>query len=135
MEDPNQQFLEIKTETDLLKARQLARSFAKNLGFNIVNQTKVITAVSELVRNVILYAEQGFLVIKSIKEEQKVGIFVKIVDQGPGIADTELVLKDGYSTGGGLGKGLSGTKRLMDLFKISSKIGKGTEVEIIKWKS
>ncbi|MDD1778260.1 MAG: anti-sigma regulatory factor, partial [Candidatus Helarchaeota archaeon] len=102
-------------------------------GFGIVNQTKIITAVSELIRNVLLYAGNGWITFNEIENQGKKGLLIKVDDKGPGIANLELVLKGGFSTSRGLGKGLYGTKRLMDEFRIKSEVGIGTEVEIIKW--
>jgi serine/threonine-protein kinase RsbT len=127
------QKLEISNDPDLIKARQLARDFAIHLGFGIVNQTKIITAVSELIRNVLIYAGKGWITFNAIEDAGKKGLLIKVDDKGPGIANLELVLKGGFSTGRGLGKGLYGTKKLMDEFRIKSEVGSGTEVEIIKW--
>jgi len=127
------QKLEISKDFDLIKARQLARDLTIQLGFGIVNQTKIITAVSELIRNVLLYAGNGWITFNEIEYQDKKGLLIKVNDKGPGIANLELVLKGGFSTGGGLGKGLYGTKKLMDEFRIKSEVGSGTEVEIIKW--
>lgn len=123
----------IETEHDLLKIRGIIRSIAKELGFNIVNQTKLITAVSELTRNVILYAGKGTLFLEQTSQINKQGIKIEVKDSGPGIPDINKVLKGGYSTSGGLGKGLSGTQRLMDEFEINSEVGNGTAIMIIKW--
>lgn len=125
--------LTIETELDLIKARRLMRNLSKKMGFNVVNQTKIITAVSELTRNVLHYARRGKLTVDNISYQNKMGLRISIKDNGPGIADIEKVLKGGYSTRGGLGKGLSGTRQLMDEFEIISDLGKGTEVNIIKW--
>lgn len=125
--------LTIETELDLIKARRLMRNLSKKMGFNVVNQTKIITAVSELTRNVLHYARRGKLTVDNISYQNKMGLRISIKDNGPGIADIEKVLKGGYSTSGGLGKGLSGTRQLMDEFEIISDLGKGTEVNIIKW--
>lgn len=125
----------IEVEQDLLKIRGIIRSISKELGYNVINQTKIITAVSELTRNVLLYARKGSLFLEQISLVNKKGIKIRVKDSGPGIPDVEKVLEGGYSTSGGLGFGLSGTKRLMDEFEINTDIGKGTEVMIIKWVS
>lgn len=128
--------LTIQDKYDLVKARQLVREMSIEMGYSIVNQTKLITATSELTRNALMYAKTGKLCVKEIANEDKIGILIVVTDEGPGIKDLDLVLKDiGYSTSGGLGKGIPGTRRLMDEFYINSIIGKGTEVKIIKWKS
>ncbi|MFX0132901.1 MAG: anti-sigma regulatory factor [Candidatus Hodarchaeota archaeon] len=125
--------LEVKKGSDLIKARQLAREFAKNLGFTIINQTKIVTAVSELIRNVLDYALEGKMIVESVIKEGKKGLIILVMDKGPGIENIELAMTDGYSTSGGLGKGLSGSKKLMDEFEIKSELGVGTEVKVTKW--
>lgn len=128
------QNIQIENNMDLVKARQTVRTIAKDLNYNIVNQTKLITAVSELTRNVLIYAGKGEIIIELIETDIKKGLRITVTDEGPGIPDVDLAITDGFSTGKGLGKGLSGTKRLMDDFSIQTKVGKGTEVVIIKWK-
>jgi len=118
---------------DLVKARQTVRTIAKDLNYNIVNQTKLITAVSELTRNVLVYAGKGEIIVELIETDIKKGLRITVTDEGPGIHDVDLAITDGFSTGKGLGKGLGGTKRLMDDFSIQTEVGKGTEVVIIKW--
>lgn len=125
--------LEVNKDYDLIRARQISRDFAIQLGFSIVDQTKIITAVSELVRNILLYAGKGYITFNEIQKLGRKGILINVKDDGPGIADVTLVLKGGFSTSGGFGKGLYGTKLLMDEFIINSKVGFGTEIEIIKW--
>ena len=118
---------------DLVKARQTIRSIALDLDFGIVNQTKLITAVSELTRNVLKYAGKGKINIELIEIGTKKGLRITVTDEGPGIPDVDLAITDGFSTSKGLGKGLSGTKKLMDDFSIHTEVGKGTEIVIIKW--
>ncbi len=127
------QNIQIENNIDLVKARQVVRAIAKDLNFNIVNQTKLITAVSELTRNVLIYSGKGKIVIELLETDINKGLRITVTDDGPGIPDIDLAITDGYSTSKGLGKGLSGTKRLMDDFSIQSEVGKGTEVVIIKW--
>ena len=127
------QNIQIENNIDLVKARQVVRTVAKDLNFNIVNQTKLITAVSELTRNVLIYSGKGKIVIELLETDINKGLRITVTDDGPGIPDIDLAITDGYSTSKGLGKGLSGTKRLMDDFSIQSEVGKGTEVVIIKW--
>jgi len=127
------QNIQIENNIDLVKARQVVRTIAKDLNFNIVNQTKLITAVSELTRNVLIYSGKGKIVIELLETDINKGLRITVTDDGPGIPDIDLAITDGYSTSKGLGKGLSGTKRLMDDFSIQSEVGKGTEVVIIKW--
>ncbi len=127
------QNIQIENNIDLVKVRQVVRTIAKDLNFDIVNQTKLITAVSELTRNVLIYSGKGKIVIELLETDINKGLRITVTDDGPGIPDIDLAITDGYSTSKGLGKGLSGTKRLMDDFSIQSEVGKGTEVVIIKW--
>ena len=125
--------IEIVTEWDIVTARQIGRKEAKAIGFDTVDQARITTAISELARNIYLYAKSGEILIQHLKNNNNVGIGVLAVDQGPGIKDVRSVLEEGYSTFGGLGAGLSGVKRLMDHIEIESEIGKGTTVRIEKW--
>jgi len=127
------QNIQIESNMDLVKARQAVRTLALDLDYGIVNQTKLVTAVSELTRNVLLYAGKGEINIELIESGTKKGLKITVTDEGPGIPDIDLAITDGYSTSKGLGKGLSGTKKLMDDFSIQTEVGKGTEVVIIKW--
>ena len=127
--------INIEKDDDIIRARQLIRKLSQEIGFDNVSQTKLITVTSELTRNVLLYAKRGSLNVKSAERNENVGLEIIVTDQGPGIDNLELVLAGGYSTSRGLGKGLSGTKKLMDEFKINSEVGKGTEVKVIKWKT
>ena len=124
----------IKRDTDIVLACQKGRTLAAQLGLSGNNQVSVVIAVSEIARNILLYADQGKIVLKPVEQNQKQGVEVIAQDQGPGIADIDLVLQDGYSTGGGLGLGLSGAKRLMDEFEISSRVGEGTTIIMRKWR-
>lgn len=125
----------ILTEWDIVAARQMGRSEAKTIGFGAVDQARITTAISELARNIYLYAEQGSVTIGRFEKDGKVGIRVIAEDQGPGIDDVQLVLQDGYSSSYGLGAGLPGVKRLMDEFDIQTEVGKGTKITIVKWLS
>jgi len=118
---------------DVIMARQYTRERARELGFGLADQTRIITAVSELARNIYLYAKTGRVLIKSLYESSKKGIEIIVEDQGPSIPDIEMAMQDGYSTNKALGQGLPGTKRLMDEFEIKSEVGKGTTVVIRKW--
>jgi serine/threonine-protein kinase RsbT len=104
------------------------------LGFNLVEQTKIVTAASELARNTIDYGGGGVARVQSLRQAGRIGLRLTFEDKGPGIADIELALKDGYTTGGGLGLGLSGAKRLSNEFAIESRPGEGTRVTITRWK-
>lgn len=123
----------IVTEWDIVAARQLGRNIAKELGFDIVDQARITTAISELARNIYLYACSGKIEIEKAVFGDKVGMIIIASDEGPGIEDIRLVMEDGYSTLGGLGAGLPGVKRLMDRIDIQSAKEKGTIVRIEKW--
>jgi serine/threonine-protein kinase RsbT len=126
--------VQLDYESDIVNARNAAREFARDLGFGMVDQTRIATAVSELARNVIRYAQSGSVVIKAVELRERTGIEITVIDQGPGIEDLELAMQEGYSTSGSLGKGLPGTRRLMDEFTINSIQGVGTTIIIRKWK-
>lgn len=123
----------IRSEADILAARQQGRELAKELGFSSVDLTFLATAISELARNIVAYAGDGRIVLDTVHTGSRRGIAVAACDEGPGISDVALAMQDGYSTGQGLGLGLPGTKRLMDEFEISSEVGKGTTVTTRKW--
>ncbi|PLR94131.1 anti-sigma regulatory factor [Bacillus sp. T33-2] len=123
----------INNEFDIVLARQKGREMSKALQFGTVDQSRITTAISELARNIYLYARSGEIIINVLKSEGKKGIQIIAVDNGPGIHDIRMVLQDGYTTSGGLGAGLPGVKRLMDEFIIESEPGKGTTVKITKW--
>lgn len=129
----NQSCVKIVTEWDIVAARQLGRNVAKELGFGTVDQARITTAISELARNIYLYAGQGEMRIERIYDLGKKGLKIIAVDNGPGILDIRKVMEDGFSTSGGLGAGLPGVKRLMDEFDITSSVGDGTEIHAVKW--
>ncbi|HSP21425.1 MAG TPA: anti-sigma regulatory factor [Planococcus sp. (in: firmicutes)] len=129
----NQSSVEILTEWDIVAARQLGRNVAKELGFGTVDQARITTAISELARNIYLYAGQGRIEIQQLMENGNKGILIIAADQGPGIPDIRRVMEDGFSTSGGLGAGLPGVKRLMDEFKIETIPGEGTDIRATKW--
>ena len=124
----------LRTEVDIVQARHLTRKWAAELAFSLVDQTKIVTAASELARNTIVYGRGGDMVINLVENGIKKGLELIFTDQGPGIADMKLALQDGYTTGSGLGLGLSGAKRLSNEFEITSKVGEGTRVTIRRWK-
>lgn len=128
-----QSCINILKELDIVGARQLGRDMTKDIGFGIVDQARVTTAISELARNIYLYADQGKICCEAIDKMGKRGIRLTANDQGPGIEDISKVMQDGYSTSGGLGAGLPGVKRLMDEFDLQSEKGKGTSITAIKW--
>lgn len=123
-------------EDGIVTARQQARETAKGLGFGAVDQSRVATAVSELTRNVVRYATggRGEVVVRELEDGGRVGIEVVVTDEGPGIADVALALRDGYSTIGSMGMGLPGARRLMDDLSIDSAPGRGTTVTATKWR-
>ncbi len=123
----------IKGENDIVTVRQSTREAAKDLNFGLVDQTRIITAASELARNIFQYASYGKVTIEEIIEDNRHGIGLTFEDEGPGIENIELALKNGYSRSNSLGLGLPGSKRLMDEFYISSIVGKGTKIIIKKW--
>lgn len=126
--------LMVRTTDDIVNVRQTVRKIAINTGFNLVDQTKIITAASELARNTVIYGGGGVLKIEILTNGNRSGVKLVFEDEGPGIADLELALKDGYTSGQGLGMGLGGARRLSNEFEIDSKPGKGTRVAITKWK-
>ena len=123
----------ILNEWDIVAARQLGRNVAKELGFGTVDQARITTAISELARNIYLYAGQGQLCIDRLNEQGKKGLRIIAIDEGPGIPDIRRVMEDGFSTSGGLGAGLPGVRRLMDDFNIDSNPGDGTDIRATKW--
>ncbi|PWU68069.1 anti-sigma regulatory factor [Gracilibacillus dipsosauri] len=128
-----QSSVQINKEWDIVGARQMGREKAKELGFGSVDQARIATAISELARNIYLYAQRGRIHVEVINDLNKKGLKIIAQDEGPGIADISKVMEDGYSTSGGLGAGLPGVKRLMDEFDILSDKEKGTTISAIKW--
>lgn len=127
--------MHIEKEQDVVPFRNRVKELAVKIGMSLVNQTKLITAASELVRNMLKYANAGDVLIEIVSRERNSGVRLTFADKGPGIKDITLALKDGYSTGKSLGIGLPGTRRLVNEFDIKSELGKGTTVTIIKWKN
>lgn len=125
--------VKISSAADIVTARQEARAIALEAGFSVCDSTLITTAVSEITRNVIEFAQQGEVTICLLKNGTKNGVKIVVDDRGPGIANISQVMKDGYSSRHGLGIGLPGTKRLMDEFEIRSKVGAGTTVTMKKW--
>jgi serine/threonine-protein kinase RsbT len=124
----------IESSEDVVAIRQAVRQRAIELGFNLVDQTKIVTAASELARNTLQYGGGGMLVLEGIQEGGRKGLRLTFEDHGPGIADVGLAMKDGYTTGNGLGLGLSGARRLSNDFTIDSRPGEGTRVTIVRWR-
>lgn len=125
--------VEVNDEWGIVNARQLGRDLAKDLGFGNVDQARITTAISELARNIYLYAPRGEICIEAIEQLDKKGLRITAVDKGPGIQDIRKVMEDGFTTSGGLGAGLPGVKRLMDEFSIDSALKEGTEIVAVKW--
>jgi serine/threonine-protein kinase RsbT len=123
----------IRSDGDIVSARQQGRSLAAAIGFGATDATLIATAISELARNIVMYAGQGEVSIRNLEISHRKGIVIAARDDGPGIRSIDDVLRDGYSTSGGLGLGLPGVKRLMDEFAIDSELGHGTMVTIKKW--
>jgi serine/threonine-protein kinase RsbT len=126
--------LPIKTSDDVVRIRQETRTRAVEIGLGLVDQTKIVTAASELARNTLDYGGGGTARLQIVQNGMRKGIKLTFEDRGPGIPDIDLALKDGYTTGSGLGLGLSGAKRLSNEFEIYSKVGEGTRVSITRWK-
>lgn len=123
----------VKTEFDIVKVRQLVRHHAKISGMGIVEQTRITTAASELLRNMYNYANGGEVLLEKGEVNGKKALIVTCIDRGPGIEDLDMAMSDGYTSGMGMGYGLPGAKRLVDHFEIESEKGKGTTVRIMKW--
>ncbi len=134
MTPANPEKMPVRNSGDILLIRQTVRARAVELGFSLVDQTKIITAASELARNTVDYGGGGNVFFEILNDGGRRGLRLTFEDQGPGIPDIQLALKDGYTSGGGLGLGLSGAKRLVNDFHIESKVGAGTKVVITRWK-
>jgi serine/threonine-protein kinase RsbT len=131
---PEPEIIELKTSEDIVRARQRVRTCMIELGFSLIDQTKMVTAASELARNTVDYGKGGTMRIEFLANGGRIGIRQIFLDHGPGIKDIQLALKDGFSTGVGLGLGLSGSKRLVDEFEIWSEPDIGTQVTITRWR-
>jgi serine/threonine-protein kinase RsbT len=126
--------LAVRSAEDIVRMRQAVREQAIAMGFSLIDQTKLVTAASELARNTLNYGGGGEVRLSKLSEGLRTGMRLEFVDRGPGIPDIELAMKDGYTTGNGLGLGLGGAKRLSSEFSIQSKVGEGTRVTITRWK-
>ena len=131
----NKDTMKIEKEQDVVPFRNRVKEYAVKIGMGVVNQTKLITAASELVRNMLKYGGGGIAIIEVINQGRENGIRLIFEDKGPGIKDIQLAMKDGFSSGKSLGVGLPGAKRLVNEFEIKSIVGEGTTVSIIKWKN
>jgi len=126
--------LPIRSDNEVVMVRHRVRECAVRQGFGLVDQTKIITAASELARNVLVHGGGGTVLIELLNNAARKGLKLTFEDQGPGIPDVSLALRDGFTTSGGLGLGLSGAKRLSNEFEIDSRVGEGTRVSITRWK-
>jgi serine/threonine-protein kinase RsbT len=123
----------IRTDADVVTARQEARAMGAALGFSSTDLTLLATAISEVARNITTYAGEGEVLLRVLRDSGRAGIEVTAADEGPGIADVELAMQDGYTTGNGLGLGLPGTRRLVDDFELDTTPGAGTRIRLVKW--
>lgn len=130
---PPAERIPVATSDDLVTLRRAVRERAAALGFGHTDQVRLVTAASELGRNIVHYAGRGFADIVTVNREGRRGLRLRFEDEGQGISDIELAMKDGYTSGRGLGKGLPGARRLVDEFEITSDVGRGTVVTITKW--
>lgn len=131
----SKEVMTIEREIDVIPFRNRVKEYAVKIGMGLVNQTKIITAGSELARNMLKYANGGKVTLEVVSKGRENGIRLTFRDEGPGIPDVPLAMKDGYTTAKSLGLGLPGTKRLVSEFNIESVVGKGTKVTVIKWKN
>lgn len=126
--------LEVRSSTDIVLIRQAVRKWTAELGFSLVDQTKMITAASELARNTLDYGGGGVVTFERLEEPGRRGLRLSFEDRGPGIPDIERALTDGFTSGDGMGLGLGGSRRLVNEFEIASTVGEGTRVTITRWK-
>jgi serine/threonine-protein kinase RsbT len=129
-----QDSLALRSQDDVVVARQRTRSWAVEAGLNLIDQTKLVTAASELARNTVIYGGGGSMTLEQIEIGSRKGVRLVFEDSGPGIEDIERALTDGFTTGGGLGLGLGGARRLVNEFEIWSEPGKGTRITVVRWK-
>jgi len=134
MAPSKQQAFPLLNEADIVHGRQAVRKWAAELAFSLVDQTKLVTAASELARNTLIYGKGGEMRMSVVENGARRGIELIFEDHGPGIPDLALALQDGYTTGSGMGLGLSGAKRLSNEFEIVSRVGEGTKITIRRWK-
>ena len=134
MAQPNKGEAPIRSEHDIVLARQLVRSLTQELAFSLVDQTKMVTAASELARNALIYGRGGTMHWEIVQKDPYRGLKLLFADEGPGIPNIDLAMTDGWTSGSGLGMGLTGAKRLVNEFELDSKVGAGTRVTITRWK-
>jgi serine/threonine-protein kinase RsbT len=131
---PEDIYIAISSDKDVVLARQHGRALALQMGFSVGEATLIATAISELTRNIVSYARQGGVTLRQTQGSGRIGLMITATDNGPGIADLTAALRDGFSSSGGLGLGLPGVRRLMDEFDIASESGQGTTVTVRKWR-
>lgn len=134
MKSAKQETVPIASSADVVLARQKVRQWAIEMKFTLVDQTKLVTAASELARNALEHGKGGRMMIEQVENSIKNGLKLVFEDRGPGISDLDAALRDGFTTGGGMGLGLGGSKRLVNEFQIESEPGKGTRVTVVRWK-
>ncbi len=134
MDKPGNLECPLRTESDVVSARQSVRRVASEMKFSLVDQTKLVTAASEIARNAVVYAGGGTLRIEPIEDRGRRGLRLVVEDQGPGIEDVELALRDGYTSGKGLGLGLGGARRLSNDFHLETWPGRGTRITLTRWR-
>ncbi len=134
MPTPPQGEAPLRSEHDIVLARQTVRKLTQELGFSLVDQTKMVTAASELARNAYVHGRGGTLLWEIVERDARRGLKLRFADEGPGIPNMDLAMTDGWTSGKGLGMGLGGARRLVNDFEIDSKVGAGTRVTIIRWK-
>lgn len=126
--------MQVRGEADVVMVRQMVRTWSIQQGFTLVEQTKMVTAASEIARNTVIHGKGGTMRMEALDEEMRKGLRLVFEDHGPGIPDIELALRDGYTTSTGLGMGLGGARRLVNEFSIESKPGQGTKVTLARWR-
>lgn len=126
--------LVVKSQNDVVLVRQKTRVWSAEIGMSLVDQTKIVTAASELARNTVVHGGGGEVVVEVLEDGGRRGVRLTFEDKGPGISNLDLAMRDGYTTGNGLGMGLSGSKRLVNDFDIKSEVGAGTTVTVVRWK-
>lgn len=127
--------LPLRSDADVVRARQVVRQWALELKFSLVDQTKIVTAASEIARNTVVHAGGGTVRLEALNDGARHGLRLVFEDKGPGIADIDTAMKDGFTTGGGLGLGLGGAKRLSNEFAVESRVGFGTRVALARWRA
>jgi serine/threonine-protein kinase RsbT len=123
----------LRSQDDVVLARQSVRRWAQLVGFGLVDQTKIVTAASELARNALVHGGGGQLILELLSAGHRRGLRLTFIDEGPGIPDVETAFRDGFTTGSGMGLGLGGSRRLVDEFELDSRPGAGTRVSVVKW--